>query len=395
MMEEKNSNIYTYVVELYKKKWWIVLNFILISIFAYVNAFFLATKEYKSQVVFLPPTSSGGSASLGNLIPGFPNIGSLFNNEISPDQISIIFSSKAIKRKIIDRYNLLKYFKVEKDPNKFELACKNLDKLLLLSADEKGGFGFSSINSFTISCFHKSPDTALQIVEYTFYLLDSTVQAISSNQGKRNREFTEKQLLKQQLVLDSMRIVFRNFQIEHKAYDIPEQLRITLNAYADIKAMEISNQLKIDQLKNTYGSETPEILELNKKNKSISALLEKFESGVNPNVSMPLRLSSELMAQYTDMYRNIEIQNKLILLLKQEHEQAKLKEAKDISSLVITDPAYKATYKSRPKRIILMALFIFPYMFFCVLMILYLKYYKTTIKESLFLKNLRKALSAN
>ena len=73
----------------------------------------------------------------------------------------------------------------------------------------------------------------------------------------------------------------------------------------------------------------------------------------DPDILIGFEKSAEMFPHYTNFLREIEVQNKLILLLTQQLEEAKLKEARDISPLKIVDSPFIPEYKARPKRILL------------------------------------------
>jgi hypothetical protein len=111
-------------------------------------------------------------------------------------------------------------------------------------------------------------------------------------------------------------------------------------------------------LQREFKSDVPELDELKKTNSLYNQKLSQIESDANPGVLPSLGLSAKLLPPYTNLMREIEVQNQVILLLEKEVEQARLQESKDVSSLVVVDPAYVPEYKMRPKRLTLLLLIV-------------------------------------
>jgi capsule polysaccharide export protein KpsE/RkpR len=351
-------------------RWLFLLNFIAVAAAAVVFVFFVMEKEYCSQATFLPPTS--GNISLMSGLSNNPLMGLLAGDE-SGDAIETIFDSKILKRKIIEKFNLYENYKLMKSPNKFEQAVKRMRRQIELTTSLKGkGIGMSKTLSYSVQCYHTSPDTALQMAEYVFSYLDSVMIGISINRARRNREFIESQFRASNEKRDSLNMAFKDFQVSNKAFDISEQVKLTLKVYADIKSAAVMNDLRLLALQREYKGSTPEIAEAMNTKKVYERKLAEFEQKDESDVLPSLNLSSELMPKYANIYSALEVQNRISVLLATELEQARLQEARDVSPIVLIDPAYKAEYKARPKRIPLVMVITVGYM--CALAFIVVSY---------------------
>lgn len=358
-MENQKFNLLPYFQILYKKRLFLSINFVLITAVAVFITFFVLKKEYLSKITFLPPVSESGFS-----IPSIMGISlpSTTSEGISPEQFPSLFDSRIIKKQIIDNFDLIKNYKLEKNPNKIENAIKILSKNLTLDKTEIGSVGISTTLAFTLKCYHTSPDTARQMVDYTFFLLDSATRNISIDRAKRNRIFIENQQKINMNKLDSLQNIFQEFQVKNKAYDIPEQLKLSLKSYSEVKANELFNDIKLKALQNDFRLSTPEIEELKSKQQVLQKKLQQIENEQNDQVITGLNRSTKLLPEYINLMRSIEMQNQVILLLTKELEQAKLQEAKNVSPLMVIDPAYVPEYKARPKRIPLLIMMVGAFM---------------------------------
>ena len=87
-----------------------------------------------------------------------------------------------------------------------------------------------------------------------------------------------------------------------------------------------------------------------------------MERDTQPNILAGFARYSKIFPEYTNLIREIEVTQFLAGFLMKEAEQAKLSEAKTVSSLIVIDPPTIPEYKSRPKRVKLMGKISFLYL---------------------------------
>jgi hypothetical protein len=370
-----------FFVYLYKKLWLLVVNFVIACVAGGLYSFTMLQPEYSAKVTFLPPTSDNSMSALSFMNISVP---SLSLGGASPEQVEVVFNSNATKRRIVDEFDFVKYFKLENSKNRFELAAKALKKYVILSVGEKGSFGITKAVSYSITGYHSSPDTAKLIVDFAFALVDSAIREISIDKAQRSRIFVERQIAVQNKKMDSLQIIFLEFQNTNKAYDIPEQAKLSLKMYADIKAAAIMNELRLSSLKNEFSGSTHEMLELKRSQRVYDAKLREYETGDDPNIMPSLDKTSRLFPEYTKMLRDIEVQNQIILFLTKEHEQARLQEARDVSPLIIVDPTFVPEYKARPKRLFILLVVVLAENMLFMGVLMYFFAYKVTVKSDRF-----------
>lgn len=351
----------------------LAINFVLIVAVAIFYSFFFVKKEYVSSLTFLAPQES---ASISNLLQ-IGGMGNFKSSDIMPQQIESIFGSKTLKRKIINRFNLVSRYKLTNSKNSFELAVKRLNKDMLLYVNEMGSLGMSTPLSFTISCYHTSPDTCYQMGKYSFELLDSTIRNLSVSSAKRNREFIESQLALNNKILDSIKEEYGRYKIENKLYDIPAQLQMSLSSYGQIKSRILSNEVEIKSLMQNMTERAPQIRALKNENAILKRELQKIEQTENPDIFIGFEKSVKLNPEVNRYEKDIMVQERLLLLLSEQLEDAKIAEAKNLSVLRLIDFPYVPEYKIRPRRAILMGSIVTAYMTLLTLLLFIVYIFKT------------------
>lgn len=335
-------------------KKFILINCLIGLVAGVIYSFFIVKKQYSSTVTFLPPASAQTSMLSGAMgLSALVGTGS--NALITSHHIPIIFESKVLKQKLVDKYGLIKAYKLEKEVNKYELAYKSLSKDLEISTTEQGSFGLSEILSFSLTFYHSSPDTALMGTNTYLQLIDSTIQSINYAQTKKNREYLETALAQHVLILDSLNEGFKHFQNKEKIYDLPAQLNIALQTYADIRSRLMFNNIKLQTLKTEMSLDNPEIVLLERENSILSQKMRGLETGNDSSAIVSMGQTTQAQGKFVAFKRDIETENQVIALLTQKLEEARIQEKTNLSTIHVVDSATKAAYKSRPKRIFLLA----------------------------------------
>lgn len=378
---DERFNFSAFILFLIKRWKFIIINAVIGMTAAVIYTFFFAEKQYASSITFLPPFEE---RSLLSMIPG-NTLGSFNSSDIVPQQINSIFFSKSLRMHIIERFNYYEKYELVDSPNKFERALVRLNKDLLIDIEELGSLGMTKPLTFTITSYHTSADTCYNIIRFTYTLLDSMIREIGIDKGSRSRMFIEAQLQKNKNILDTLQENFKNFQIQHKAFNVPNQLQLTLSSYGQLKAQVLANEIKINTLKNEYNDNYPLLVNLREENAVLNTKLKAIENMQQPDVAIGLFKSAELLPTYTNFIRDIEVQNKLIVLLTQQLEEAKLKESRDVSSLKIIDQAFRPEYKARPRRLLLCAaIFSVFFIFLLIIMFGYHFFYSYVTKTPLY-----------
>lgn len=345
-----------YILLVFRKRKLLAGGAVVICIAAVIYAFFIAKLEYLSTISFFPPVSSNIS-----LPAGLPGLGVLSINsyELLDDQIVEVFETDALKRQIIEKFDLYKRYHLTKNKNKFVEAEARLDKHMHFETIEKGFMSYSKPLSFSISTYDHSSDTAFLMTEFAFFLLDSAMTRISTERAHLSRLFIESRLNDNKARLDSLQKAMQTFQEKTKMIDVPEQIKASFKTYADIKSMVIFNELRLQRLKNVYSASVPEMKMIEKNIDAYKEKLNQMEKDTTANPFPSFSKYRLLFPEYSNLTRDVEVQEYLVAYLTKELEQARVDEQKTTSNLIVFDPPRRAEYKARPKRLSLAGNIIF------------------------------------
>jgi len=244
----------------------------------------------------------------------------------------------------------------------YEIDDANMDKALkafsgdvIFEPNENGMIEVSVIN--------KNPELSAKIANYFVHLADSINIKLNIEQAKNNRIFVEKRYNKNVADLRAAEDSMYKFQKKYGIFAVPEQLEASVKAAAGIEAQLVQQQLMVDMLKQQYGVNSPLYAQMNTQLNFLKSKVEELKKSSKlsfpSNVLFPFAEVPDLIIQYYRIYREIEIQSKIMEFVLPMYEQAKVEEQKSIPSLLVVDKAVPPQLKHSPKKAFIILLFFF------------------------------------
>lgn len=312
-------------------------------------------KEYKSSTLFLTPEGNS-SANISNLLGGIMTIpntditNSYYN--LNTEQLNLVIQSKDIRRKLIDRFDLINSYKLKKSKQPYLDAIKVLDKKIVVAPLEKSGLGFSDIVAFEITITDTSANRAYQMINYFFENIQQTVNKISNEKALRTRSFLEKQLEKNTIELDTAKKKLFEFQKKYKVLDMPLQIKEAISAYASLKTTALMKSLELDFANDEYTGVSQNITSIKQQLEHYNNKIDSLENKKTPDYLVGFSSAPELFSTVVELTKNVEVLERIDVSLKQTLEVAKIQEIKNMATLQVIEKPIIAEYKYKPKRLI-------------------------------------------
>jgi capsule polysaccharide export protein KpsE/RkpR len=201
--------------------------------------------------------------------------------------------------------------------------------------------------------------------------LNLVVNRTSTSSAHQERVFIERRLSSVKGDLDRAQRALSEFSSTHSTIDLREQTRATVEAGARLEGELISAQGELDSILQIYGRENVRVRsaeariadlkrELVKLSGTSAELPPEETGGQNPSAQAnaddsypPLRQLPRLAVPYTNLYRDVQVQETVYQLLTQQYEIARIQEAKDVPVLSVIDAPAIAEKKSFPPRTLL------------------------------------------
>ena len=342
---EKNPTLTDYLSIIFKWKKFLIINLVIVIILAVGFTYMLPIKYKATATVMM--TDEGNNTALGGMLN---NVGSLLGGVLggsstSPvDKMFSYLESRQLMLKVIKKFELAKYY---------EISDFKRDKALkALSGDVS--FDLTENGLIEISMIHKDPKTSAMIVNYFIEQADSLNRFYSATFAKKYREFVEQRYFKNLEDIKKSENDLENFQNKYKIYAIPEQLEIAFKAIAGLESELAIKELERDVIKETQGNNNPSF-DLAKKNVDIlKSKLNDLSKGKFSTEESIIYFSLKevpiLQKEYGQIYRELEVQSKLLEFTLPMYEQSLMEEKKNIPTIMVLDAGIPPELKNSPKR---------------------------------------------
>jgi uncharacterized protein involved in exopolysaccharide biosynthesis len=205
-----------------------------------------------------------------------------------------------------------------------------------------------------ISVYDMDPQRAAAMTNYFVQVLNEINSELHVLNARGNREFIETRYSKNLLDLRAAEDSLRAFQLKHGVVALPEQLAASIKAMAEISGMLAVKEVELDVLQKSVEPSHPSVanakLEIAALRDKISEL-NRGTAGVKGEmkVLVPFNLAPSLGAGYVRLFRDVEIQNKILQFVTPLFEQAKVEEKRSTPSVIVLDSALVPERKAKPK----------------------------------------------
>lgn len=360
-LKEAHFSVLDIAIYLLRQKKRIAFHFILISSMA-IGISYLIPKKYKSTTLFMPPKPESVS------LPGFAanfglNLGG--DLEFSPRQISIMLNSRTILDSIIRKHDLVRVYKTEKQPNYFEQALKILRKNMSLSTELDAGLTQSSVIAYSLSVIDKDKKRAADIANDLVNLLNSNIERFSNRQEAYTLEFVKERLDSVQGEKSHLEARLAAFQKTHKVYspDMKDQVSATISAIAELKKQRLAAEIDKNMLLMNHEEASQEIKILERRISQLDQKMNQLETSKKDDILPSLHKSVDLGYDYLRMMKDFEILSRVEVFLRQQFEEARIKNAKRPPVVRIIDRATPPQWKNSPKKLYIVIAIAGSYMF--------------------------------
>ncbi len=313
----------------------------------------LLPKWYKATVSVLPAERNdllSTLTGLSNLTKSFGSsraargLSALTGGPTELDKYIAILKSATITDDVIKKFDLRKEYNMEDDY--YEDVVKKWQKNLELEIQEEG--------NLTITVYSKDRKKCAEIANYLVERLNEVNTQLSITNAKANREFIEKRYLQNLKDIDSLETTMKEFQQKYGVMAIPEQLEATVKSMAEIYLEMYKKEVEYNVVKQNYGADHP-LAKLAKTNlDELRKKIEQLNQGTDVSqkdvkLLIPFKTAPKLANDYLKIYRNLEIQYKILEFIQPLYEQAKVEEVRNTPSVLVLDKAGPPEKKAKPR----------------------------------------------
>lgn len=309
-------------------------------------------KSFKSSAILLPPiddSSIGISGALSSL-PFGGLLGSESNNETN--RIVSIIDSRTLKEEIISHFDIMELGEFDF----IEQGLEAVDGMLSLEVLPEGTI-YLSCETET-SWFHPAfeedscKQTSQDIIGFVLTKIDSLNKYYKSERARYHRITVEQRFMQNIEDLADAENALVAFQKEYKTIAFEDQVRASIESYANLKAEYLKNEIAYNVLQRSVPGGDPQLrqrrIELEEMEDKIS-FIEQDDNNESDYLPGLDNIPGKGL-EYVRLTRNVEVQSILYKFMIQQYEEAKLKESKNTPTIQILDKPNLPEKKYGPPR---------------------------------------------
>ena len=330
------------------QKKFILINTVVIGILASIIAFLLPT-WFLSYAVIRPSEDAGinvFSAMLG--AKGLAGIGknlSVGNLQYSDlDYYKSLLQSRTISLKMVKEFDLLKVYKSDF----YFKAIKELEGNTDIQADVKSNF-------LSIGVFDQSPERAKKMVETYLRFLEESLKEITKKNISYNKEFIDARFQKNVSELQHAEDTLKKFQQKYGVIVPSDQFTSTIKIASELEAKKMLLEAELSRNVSEVGADSPVLnpikTEIGTLDKKILEFKNNQASQINPEFFVSLKQAPDLINQYIELYRDVEVQSTFYSEIFPINEQYKMAALKNAPVFYVIDDPFVPEYKEKPKRL--------------------------------------------
>lgn len=355
--EKLLSELYNYVVSRWKS---VTIVAIVVGALGLLYSF-IAPHSYTATATILPPlqNSSGGGlssmlASVGKSIP----FGGFGGGSNSTEYYLDIIQSRTIADRIAKELDLYSHPRFEE-----------LDSIIVqfiiqstLEADSEMS-GMMQINSRVFTEYFPDSDDkewakelSAKIANSAAYQLNDYLIERENERAAETRQYIEAELDKYNSKLDTLSILFEEFQKENKLLSLDDQTQATISQASQLGSEIAVAKAELELAKITFAEGSQEVKNLKNKLTALEAQYKSSQTGGISSAdqfSLPLGQIPNIARRYAILYRDREVLEQVILFLETQKHQEAIQETKEVSQIDILDTPIVPLDKSSPSRILL------------------------------------------
>ena len=290
----------------------------------------LIPDRYTASTVLLPPSDetdlsglmSGGAGSMA--LTHALGLGS--QNEI--DIYLGVLRSEHVNRLLVDRFGLLKVYR-QRD---IEKAGKKLSS--------HTGIALTNEGFVKVSVTERDRKLAADLANAYAEELDQFLRLNTNTSARQRREFMDLRLSETERSLAAVEDSLRDYQTRSRLPLLGTESQAASSAAADLLAQKVTREMELGTLQRLSTGPNPRVEQLQEEVNQIDRQLSRIPPATT---------------EIARLLRNAKIQERILLVLTEERERARLLELKTMRSVDVVDRAEPPLHKSQPRRTLIIA----------------------------------------
>jgi tyrosine-protein kinase Etk/Wzc len=318
---------------------------------------FILPQTYESTATVLPPERQGVGGMISSLLGNSAALDLLkggASDNPTLDLFKTIVESRSVAEEVAQDQRVVTFLR------NYDTTRANYPKILLASiqSEELRTGEFTLTVSVPTPRFPTKSETdstrlmSAYIANKFVAELDRFNRDRLLTSARNTRMFVEKEYNDRVVQLDSAYRHLQGFQEAHQAISLPEQLAATVTAAAKLTGEIDQLQMQIGVEERELGPNSPHMQGLHAELEAERSELQKYDDGGAGEYILALKNVPELSREFAQYLREVKVLEQVTAYLRQELEQDRISEQRDLPSLQVLDPARPPMERSSPIRII-------------------------------------------
>jgi uncharacterized protein involved in exopolysaccharide biosynthesis len=323
-----------YLALLLRWKRFAILLFALVVAVAFVEALFLPP-IYESQTRLLPV---GDSSVMNNPryqalseFSSFVNFTAMGSS--GKGALLSILDSDLMRVRVADDLDLVARYGVNEPDSVLAVhrAARRLRKILSTSINKW--------DNIIIRAETPDPDFTIAVLNSVIAQLYSIQNEMNLTTARRTREFIERRMAEAEQTYRQVQDTLTDFQNEHGMIAVDEQQRALVRLSAQLETELTLKRAALSASRSFFSGEYGTVRRLQAEIAALETEIARLRGSDGATAGhLSLGDLPDLAAQYVRLAMNVEIQQRLLTLLAQQYEQAKISEVREITSFEVVDP---------------------------------------------------------
>jgi len=279
---------------------------------------------YRAESVLLPPTEEDTGFSVSAIFRGLNVPGIRAPSRAGPEDVTMaILRSRRIATVLVKRFDLTKTYKLRGE----DRAVRMLQR--------RSSFKLGESGTVIVRVEDGDPQRAADLANAYAEELDRFNREIRMTKGRRTRLFVEKRLEETRLDMERAEDALRQYGQKHHTVALSADQLSSVESAARLFASQAALEIQLGVARQ-YASETSvEVRRLRQELGEVNRLI-----GALPDLGLEL---ARLM-------RTVKIQEQVFALLSAQYEEARITEARDVSTVEVLDTAEPPDRRVWPRR---------------------------------------------
>jgi tyrosine-protein kinase Etk/Wzc len=311
-------------------------------------------------------TSMLSQSGLGAL-SGLIGTSGIIGKANAADLAKALLSSRIIQDRIAEKFDFVHRYKITKYP--ITRARAKMISAMKITFDENSGI-------MKIGYRDTDPMLATEVANAVTDQLQTEFKRLTVDKTVSKRLYLEEAIATAEKEVAAQSAALIAFQNKYGIYDMNAQAQATISAVASQQALMVSKQVEL-QLQQKYLPPTDaRIVRLKDEIASIQKLISQLTVGGTDLATgtVPQKQMPALGVQYLSLQRDLQVQQAILSMLKQQVETTKLEEMDTSKTFQIVEMAEVPEVRSGPARTTIAAISTVAAFFLAILVAFLMEY---------------------